>query len=154
LARFEREVSALDAVDSLHIPKTEDYSVGDQVYHVSKDLGISLDKHALLESLTVDRALALLEQIVEAVRDAHGTAIVLVHRDIKPNSVVIAPGGKKAYLVDFGLCQFSEDGELVLLTGRDEPFGNAAFAAPECSLGREKEPGSPCDVYSLGKVLY
>lgn len=154
LGRFEREINALNAIDSPRIPKTEDYSVGDPAYHVSKDLGVGLDKHVRSDPLTIDQALALFEQIVEAVRDAHGTDTVVVHRDIKPNNVVVAPGGENAYLIDFGLCQFSEDGEPILLTRPDEPFGNAAFAAPECSLGREEEPGPPCDVYSLGKVLY
>jgi hypothetical protein len=154
LGRFEREIRALETIDSPHIPKTEDYSVSDPAYHVSKDLGVGLDKYVRSNPLTIDRALALFEQVVKAACDAHGTDTVVVHRDIKPNNVVVAPGGEKAYLIDFGLCQFSEDGEPVLLTRPDEPFGNPAFAAPECFLGREEEPGAPCDVYSLGKVLY
>jgi hypothetical protein len=95
--------------------------------------------------------LALFEQVVFAVRDAHETAGV-VHRDIKPNSVVVSLDDEEAYLIDFGICQYHE-GELTHLT-TDEPFGTPAFAAPECFLGREEEPGPLCDVYSLGKMLY
>lgn len=153
LGRFEREILALEALDSPHIPKTEDYSLDDPAYHVSPYLGTGLDKFVGAEPLDVDRALALFEQVVEAVRDAHGTSEVVVHRDIKPNNVVVSPHGEKAYLIDFGLCQM-DDGELTTLTDEAEGLGNASYAAPECSPGREEEPGPPCDVYSLGKLLY
>ncbi len=153
LLRFEREIRALETLDSPHIPKTEDYSLEHPAYHVSPYLGVGLNKHVRSEPLDIDRALALFEQVVRAVRDAHGTSEVVVHRDVKPNNVVVAPTGDKTYLIDFGLCQF-DDGELTTLTTGEEPFGNAAFAAPECLLGREEEPGPPCDVYSLGKLLY
>lgn len=150
LGRFEREILALEALDSPYIPKTEDYSIGTPAFHVSKDLGTSLNKYILSNPLNIDEALNLFEHIVSAVRDAHSASIV--HRDIKPDNIVIAPDGAKAYLIDFGICQYSQ-GELTLLT-TDEAFGNPAFAAPENFLGREEEPGPPSDVYSLGKLLY
>jgi len=96
LGRFEREINALKAIDSPRIPKTEDYSVGDEAYHVSKDLGVSLVRYAQSKPFGVDKALDLFEQVVEAVRDAHGTATVVVHRDIKPNNVVVTPSGEEA----------------------------------------------------------
>jgi len=151
LSRFEREILALDALRSPHIPRTMDYSIEESAYHVTANLGIGLDKYAASNTLEVDRALAIFEQVVSAVRDAHESAGV-VHRDIKPNNIVVSPEGEEAYLIDFGICQYRK-GELTLLT-TDEPFGNPAFAAPECFLGREEEPGPLCDVYSLGKVLY
>lgn len=148
--RFEREIRALDVLDSPHIPKTVDYSIDEPSYYVTEYLGNDLKRYALSNSLGITHALHLFEQVVSAARDAH--EISIVHRDIKPNNVVIAPDGTTAYLIDFGICQYS-DGELTMLT-TDEPFGNAAFAAPECFLGREEEPGPPSDVYSLGKLLY
>ncbi len=152
LDRFEREILALEAIDSPHIPKTVDYSVDEtSAYHVSPDLGIGLDKYVSSCPLDVDHALDIFAQIVSAVRDAHATGAV-IHRDIKPNNVVVSLDGEKAFLIDFGICQYT-DGELTLLT-TEEAFGNPAFAAPECTLGYEEEPGPPCDVYSLGKLFY
>lgn len=150
LARFEREVRALEALDSPHIVKAEDYSLEDPAFYVAAYVGVGLDKYASSNTLDTDHTLLLFEQIVSAVDDAHKSGVV--HRDIKPNNVVVSPDGLKAYLIDFGICQYS-DGILTHLT-TDEAFGNPAFAAPECFLGREEEPGPPCDVYSLGKLLY
>src|ERR671913_912847 len=81
LARFEREILALEILDSPHIARTEDYSVGDPAFHVSPELGVGLDRYALSNTLNTDHALALFEQIVSAVRDAHENGVV--HRDIK-----------------------------------------------------------------------
>jgi serine/threonine protein kinase len=151
LGRFEWEVRALELIDSPHIPKTEDYCLKDPAYHVSPYLGSDLEQYITFTPMDVNHALALFEQIVSVVRDAHATGVV-VHRDIKPNNVVVSPDGQEAYLIDFGICQYA-DGKMTLLT-TEEPFGNPAFAAPEGFLGRDEEPGPPCDIYSLGKLFY
>jgi serine/threonine protein kinase len=44
LPRFEREIRALDALNSSHIPKTIDYSTHDRAYHVTRLLGVGLDR--------------------------------------------------------------------------------------------------------------
>ena len=93
LLRFEREIRALDALNSSHIPKTIDYSTDDRAYHVTRLLGVGLDRFVSSRPLTVDHALALFEQVVSAVRDAHETAGV-VHRDIEPNNGVVSPSGE------------------------------------------------------------
>jgi serine/threonine protein kinase len=92
-----------------------------------------------------------LSQVVTAVSEAH--SIGVVHRDIKPNNIVISEDEATVYLIDFGICQYIE-GNLTKLTLVDEPFGNPAFAAPECFLGTNIEPGPTSDVYSLGKLIY
>lgn len=150
LDRFEREIQALRKVDSPHIPKVEDVSTVEPAYLVIPDVGVDLTRHAMTKNLDLKSCMRLFDQLCRAVQDAHSVSVV--HRDIKPNNIVLSDDGKTVSLIDFGICQYA-DAELVTLT-LDEPLGNPAYAAPECFLGSETEPGTACDVYSLAKVLY
>jgi eukaryotic-like serine/threonine-protein kinase len=72
----------------------------------------------------------------------------MVHRDIKPQNVLIDEEGR-AKLTDFGISrQLEQDG--VTATGR--VLGTTDYVAPEQAMGRDVDPRS--DVYSLGVVLY
>lgn len=150
LGRFEREIEALRKLDCPHIAKPVDYSTEGKAFIVFRDLGEDLSCFATLTKLETRQILLLFRQIVMAVCASHNAGVI--HRDIKPDNVIISHDGSTAYLIDFGICQYL-DSSLTLLTS-DEAFGNSAFAAPECFLGREDEPSFPCDIYSLGKVLY
>jgi serine/threonine protein kinase len=150
LGRFDREIQALQAIASDHIPTIRDYSLGDPAYVVTRLLGQDLTQHPRTCELNTKEILDVVRQMVTGVSDAHGAGVV--HRDIKPNNIVLSEAGLlQAYVIDFGICQYSER-QLTSLT-KDEPLDNAGFAAPECFLGSEEAPTSACDVYSLGKVL-
>jgi hypothetical protein len=69
----------------------------------------------------------------------------LVHRDVKPQNVQVAPDGR-AVLLDFGLARRLDTAH----TG--DLAGTFAYMAPEQALG--KEVGAPADWYAFGAVLY
>jgi serine/threonine-protein kinase len=72
----------------------------------------------------------------------------MVHRDIKPQNVLIDEEGR-AKLTDFGISrQLEQDG--VTATGR--VLGTTDYVAPEQAMGKDVDPRS--DIYSLGVVLY
>lgn len=92
------------------------------------------------------------ESIAYAIEVARGLAVAhsrqMVHRDIKPQNVLIDDEGR-AKLTDFGISrQLEEDG--VTATGR--VLGTTDYVAPEQAMGHQVDPRS--DVYSLGVVLY
>jgi serine/threonine protein kinase len=147
LGRFEREIEALQRLDSSRIPTIADYSVGNPAYIVSRFAGDSLS-NLDLRTVPMAERLTLFAHVVQAIQDAHGVGIV--HRDIKPNNIVF--GAEGAFLIDFGICQIIDDS--LVITTVDEAFGNPSFAAPECGQGSEANCGLPSDIYSLGKVLY
>jgi len=97
-------------------------------------------------------ALDTQEAIAYAIEVARGLSVAharnMVHRDIKPQNVLIDEEGR-AKLTDFGISrQLEQDG--VTATGR--VLGTTDYVAPEQAMGKAVDPRS--DVYSLGVVLY
>lgn len=146
--RFRREIEALERLSSPHIPRVVDSGISDELsYLVTPYVGKDLTR---LPSVGDPRAVfERFRGIVTAVHDAHAQGVI--HRDIKPNNIVVDESGKP-YLVDFGICAEMESE--IALTTTAEGFGNAAFAAPECGAGSLEAASEASDVYSLGKVLY
>jgi serine/threonine-protein kinase len=72
----------------------------------------------------------------------------LVHRDVKPQNVLIDPEGR-AKVTDFGIARSLESDGLTK-TGR--VLGTTDYVAPEQAMGQEID--ARCDVYSLGVLLY
>lgn len=148
IGRFKAEVEALRQIQSPHIPEIFDYSTDDPAYIVTAYHGRKLSDYIRAEHLTPDQKISILIDITKAVCDAHQAGVV--HRDIKPDNIVVDDGD--GYLIDFGICQFIE-GEF-FNTLVDEAFGARSFAAPELELGSDIEGGTPADIYSLGKLAY
>jgi len=108
--------------------------------------------------LLVPRAVALTRQILLALRDAHAKGVV--HRDIKPNNVMIFDRvGEKdvVKVLDFGIAKlvdaiYEEDQELQNLTLRGKVLGTPRYMAPELLCDDGVRPSS--DLYSVGLLLY
>ena len=96
------------------------------------------------------RALALLEQVGDALDAAHERG--LIHRDVKPGNVLIAErsGREHSYLADFGLTK--QTASISGLTGTGELVGTVAYVSPEQIRGETVD--GRADVYALACVLY
>ena len=97
-------------------------------------------------------ALDTQEAIAYAIEIARGLSVAharnMVHRDIKPQNVLIDDEGR-AKLTDFGISRQLEQAG-VTATGR--VLGTTDYVAPEQAMGKGADPRS--DIYSLGVVLY
>jgi eukaryotic-like serine/threonine-protein kinase len=101
---------------------------------------------ARVGALDTQEAIAYAIEVARGLSVAHGRN--MVHRDIKPQNVLIDDEGR-AKLTDFGISrQLEQDG--VTATGR--VLGTTDYVAPEQAMGHGADPRS--DVYSLGVVLY
>jgi serine/threonine protein kinase len=78
----------------------------------------------------------------------HAHAAGLVHRDIKPQNLLLRPDGT-VKIADFGIARAAET---TRLTQIGSVLGTAAYLAPEQALGEEVTAAA--DIYSLGCVLY
>jgi serine/threonine protein kinase len=97
-------------------------------------------------ALDTQEALAYAIEIGRALTVAH--ARKMVHRDIKPQNVMIDAEGR-AKLTDFGISrQLEQDG----MTATGRVLGTTDYVAPEQAMGRGADTRS--DIYSLGVVLY
>ena len=97
-------------------------------------------------ALDPQEALAYAIEIARGLTVAH--ARNMVHRDIKPQNILIDAEGR-AKLTDFGISrQLEQDG----MTATGRVLGTTDYVAPEQAMGRAVDPRS--DLYSLGVVLY
>jgi eukaryotic-like serine/threonine-protein kinase len=97
--------------------------------------------------LPTRRAIELALQIAEALAFAHQHG--LVHRDVKPQNVLITPDGD-AKVTDFGIARSLDVEHGVTQTGT--VLGTSNYLSPEQARGQTVTPAT--DVYSLGVVLY
>jgi serine/threonine-protein kinase len=94
----------------------------------------------------VGKEFRILRQVAEALAFVHGKGVV--HKDIKPENVLVAPTGE-ARLIDFSLAQTKMD-RLLQLGKRVE--GTPLYMAPEQIRGEKADPRS--DLYSFGVLTY
>jgi len=147
-ARFEREGQVQAALDHEHIVPV--FEAGQSEYGLF--LAMRLIAGPTLKQLILDgdldprRSLRLLAQVAYALDAAHEAG--LIHRDIKPQNILIGKGDH-AYLADFGLIKAPDEARL---TGTGQFIGTIDYVAPEQIQGDPATPASDC--YALTGVLY
>ncbi len=104
------------------------------------------DKVAAAGRLSVTEARAIGRQIAHGLAAAHERGVV--HRDLKPQNILVEKDSDRVVLMDFGLARLAE------LAGQtaEGVAGTPEYMAPEQARGREVD--GRADLYSLGCVLY
>src|SRR4249919_4148777 len=111
-----------------------------------------VEGETLKQRIAREGALDPQEAIAYAIEVGRGLSVAharnMVHRDIKPQNVLIDAEGR-AKLTDFGISrQLEQDG----MTATGRVLGTTDYVAPEQAMGHRADPRS--DIYSLGVVLY
>jgi len=150
--RFLREIEIAARLAHPHIlPLHDSGVVGDDLYYVTPYIeGESLRARIEREKqLPLEDALRLAREIASALGHAHHRG--LVHRDVKPENILLADG--LALVADFGIARATnvDPGRRGTATGI--AIGTPAYMAPEQIAGSPDVDGR-ADLYSLGCVLF
>ena len=162
LKRFEREVQSTARLTHWNTVEIYDYGNTDDgtFYYVMEYLpGMNLDEVVRRDKpLPACRAVYLLQQVCEALAEAHDQG--LIHRDIKPANIFSAIRGGRydvVKLLDFGLVRqtrlsTSPEEHNEHQTSEGSITGSPLYLSPEQALG--EVPDERSDIYSLGAVAY
>jgi hypothetical protein len=150
LERFRREARTVARLNHPHVVTVIDAGEDQGLPYIVFEYisGETLkDRIRRFGRLPVPEALAYGIEISRALEAAH--AEKLVHRDVKPQNVLLDTDGR-AKVTDFGIARSLEGEGGLTLAGR--VLGTTDYVSPEQALGQEVTPQS--DIYSLGIVLY
>ncbi len=91
----------------------------------------------------------ILREVADALHYAHQQGVV--HRDIKPDNILIEAATGRAIVTDFGIARAAEGDQRLTVTGI--AVGTPAYMSPEQAMG-EREVDGRADIYALGIVGY
>jgi serine/threonine protein kinase len=146
--RFQRESRAAATLQEPHIIPIHDSGEMDGNLFLDMRLVQGQTLYDLLRKgpLGPERAVAIIQQIAAAVDAAHAEG--LIHRDIKPQNIIVTPTDF-AYLLDFGTAEATGE---IRLTMAGAQIGSFAYMAPERFSDQDATPA--VDVYALACVLH
>jgi serine/threonine-protein kinase len=150
--RFQREMGIAAALEHpLIVPLLDSGCAGGVWYYVMPFIeGESL--YDLLQRerrLSVPRALGITRDVAVALGYAHRQGVL--HRDVKPENVLLADG--RALIADFGLARAIGAADYTKLTATGVIVGTLYYMSPE-QLREEHDLDQRADIYSLGCLLY
>jgi hypothetical protein len=166
LARFRREMQAVGRVEHPHLVEAQHAGEHDGVLYLVMKLVGGIDLARLAKQvgpLRVADACDLARQAALGLQHVHECG--LVHRNIKPSNLVLAPAGVGRELpgadsgplvkiLDLGIARLAaEQAEGPALTGEGVGLGTADYMAPEQAVGAARVD-IRADLYSLGCTLF
>jgi eukaryotic-like serine/threonine-protein kinase len=151
LKRFEREFVAARALDHPNVVKAIEFNGATVTpflvmeYVDGESLGQRIERDG---PLSEEDSVRIIAHVAHGLYRAHKQG--LIHRDVKPDNVLITADGQ-AKLTDLGLVRDMGDDYNLTRTGRG--LGTPHFMAPE-QFRDAKNADVRCDIYSLGATLY
>jgi serine/threonine protein kinase len=103
------------------------------------------------ERLPCEEARRIMKETADALGLAH--AMGVIHRDIKPDNILLEGTRRRVMVTDFGIAKALTDAGAGTLTGTGVAIGTPAYMSPEQAAG-EKEIDARSDIYSLGVVAF
>jgi len=162
LHRFEQEASAASNLNHPNILTIHEMGIDEGRHYIATEYidGVTLRRKMAASQLETHTILDIAVQVASALEEAHAAGIV--HRDIKPDNIMVRRNGYVKVL-DFGLAKLTEtvdrspaDGEaatrVLVHTDAGVVMGTSHYMSPEQARGKPVDARS--DIWSLGVVIY
>ncbi|MEJ7710245.1 MAG: serine/threonine-protein kinase [Pyrinomonadaceae bacterium] len=163
LRRFEQEAFAASSLNHPNILTVHEVGqIGDTHFIATEFIdGITLRQHMMINRMKINEVLDIAIQVVSAVAAAHQAGIV--HRDIKPDNIMLRHDGFVKVL-DFGLAKLTQlsskdqtndsDAQTIAMVSTEPGIimGTVAYMSPEQARGLKVDERT--DIWGVGVVLY
>ncbi len=151
LGRFKREAETAGSIDHPNVVKVLDYSVGGEVNYIVMEYVAGTSIRDMIRNegkLETREVTAILEETLKGMKAAHEKGIV--HRDIKPDNIMVSMESGAIKIADFGLAREMDAQSEVTRAGFI--LGTPHYMSPEQCKGLEVDHRA--DIYSLGVSVY
>jgi len=149
LERFSNELKHARKIAHKYIGRMYELMEDKGTHYITMEYVPGQDLKGLIrqsKQLTTGTTISIAKQICEGLAEAHNLGVV--HRDLKPNNIMIDKNGN-ARIMDFGIARsLKEKG----ITGAGVLIGTPEYMSPEQVEGKGVDQRS--DIYSLGVILY
>ncbi len=161
LRRFEREARAIAGLNHPNIMTIYEVGSADSTRYIASELiqGETLHERLACGGMELHEAIEIALQVTSALAAAHSAGVV--HRDIKPQNIMLRPDGYVKVL-DFGIAKLAErevpptvpEDEAIKLveTNVGSILGTVSYMSPEQARGAPVDKRT--DIWSLGVVVY
>ncbi len=157
VTRFEREAIAAANIKHPNVAEAMDFGrLEDGGFYLVMEYapGVTLRRY-MKEHRPVpqEHALAILEQVGDAIAAAHEHGII--HRDLKPENVIVSEETKRVKVIDFGIAKLRSSTFGTNMTGLTQVgtvFGTPEYMSPEQVMGQAVD--ARADQYALGVLAF
>ena len=146
--RFLREARIVSQLNHPNIVTVFDAGKHKQHHYMSMEYIPGKDLKQLKDSISREEAIRIVKDVASALDFAGKKGIV--HRDVKPENIMVHQSDHRVVLMDFGIAHGDDSTQGMTQTGR--AIGTPHFMSPEQTKGLKVDHRS--DIYSLGVVLY
>ncbi|MFO0561903.1 MAG: protein kinase [Polyangiales bacterium] len=148
--RLRREAAALAAVRNEHVVDVYTFGLHQEIPYFAMEFVVGMNLAAIVREhaahnnvfVPIRRAVQILCDLCDALSAIHKVGIV--HRDVKPDNVIVEDHTGRSVLVDFGTAALGDDG--------DEIVGTPGYFAPETLFTPKSTPAQ--DLYSFGCLAF